>query len=474
MRANEFINEVRIRPTGNDSPQAWIDYFLTSDHPNLKGKDPELLKRMALAARSKAVNNPPKPKPIFKPKPQNPNVRYWWQEKDEGIEEAFNQPYPLTWEQSDDSYDALAKLDDGTNLSINFNVEYDENNREYWHVEFWRNNSLAVTGEGDAQRVFATVLTAIQEFVKKERPKKIVFTADKEPGESRANLYTKLVKRYAQSMGFSVETETWGSSLSFILTRRVGSAASEVDEGWKDWVAGAGAAAMLAGGGGAAYDAYKASQKEPEAVVAKAPSDFNKGVQKIAKDAVPKQLVTGSPHEKFLTSAAVAAGIKGEELAQFLGQTAHESNNFKDLVELGGSNYFKKYEPVFKKDKKKKFVMDPKTGKPKNFNPKATRLGNTMPGDGEKYKGRGYIQLTGKYNYEQASKALGLDLVKNPQLVEKPEVAAKVAVWFWQNRVQSKVSDFGDTKASTKPINPGLKHLDQRKEKFGKFTTAMR
>ncbi len=250
----------------------------------------------------------------------------------------------------------------------------------------------------------------------------------------------------------------------------------DVDEGWKDWVAGAGAAAMLAGGGGAAYDAYKAHQaeKEPTAITAKAPSDFKKGVEKIAKDAVPKHLVTGSPHEKFLTQAAVAAGIKGEELAQFLGQTAHESNNFKSMTELGGSSYFKKYEPVFKKDKKKKFVMDPKTGKPKNFNPKAVTLGNTMPGDGEKYKGRGYIQLTGKWNYEQAGKALGLDLVKKPELVEKPEVAAKVAVWFWQNRVQSKVSDFSDTKASTKPINPGLKHLDKRKEKFGDFKTAMR
>lgn len=249
----------------------------------------------------------------------------------------------------------------------------------------------------------------------------------------------------------------------------------EVDEGWKDWVAGAGAAAMLAGGGGAAYDAYKASQaeKEPTPIVAK--SDFKKGVEKIAKDAVPKHLVTGSPHEKFLTAAAVAAGIKGEELAQFLGQTAHESGNFKSMVELGGSDYFKKYEPKFVKDKKtKKFILDTKTKKPKNFNAKAEVLGNTMPGDGEKYKGRGYIQLTGKYNYEQAGKALGLDLVKNPQLVEKPEVAAKVAVWFWQNRVQPKVSDFGNTAKATKPINPGLKHLEKRKEKFGDFKTAMR
>ncbi len=252
-----------------------------------------------------------------------------------------------------------------------------------------------------------------------------------------------------------------------------------VGEGWKDWVAGAGAAAMIAGGGGgAAYDDYKSKQGQDEkpAVVAQASkSDFKKGIEKIAKDAVPKQSVTGSPHEKFLTGAAVAAGITGVELAQFLAQTAHESHNFKSMVEYGGKDYFKKYEPKFVKDKKtKKVILDPKTKKPKNFNPKAATLGNDQPGDGEKYKGRGYIQLTGKYNYEKAGKALGLDLVKNPQLVEKPEVAAKVAVWFWQNRVQAKVSNFDDTRASTKPINPGLKGLPDRKEKFQDFKTAMR
>ena len=85
----------------------------------------------------------------------------------EFIVESFDQPYAMTWEQGDSSYDALAKLDDGTNLSVNFNEEYDAEGRQYWHVEFWRNNSLDVTGEGDAQRVFATVLTAIQELDRK-------------------------------------------------------------------------------------------------------------------------------------------------------------------------------------------------------------------------------------------------------------------------------------------------------------------
>jgi predicted chitinase len=242
-------------------------------------------------------------------------------------------------------------------------------------------------------------------------------------------------------------------------------------EGWKDWVGGATLGAAVAAGGPAAYDAYKANQDDKEKIVSVAKDDdkksnFEKGMIKIAKDATPKKTVTDSPHEKYLTKAAIAAGIKGEELAQFLAQTAHESHNFKSMVEYGGSLDFKKYEP--------KFVKDKKTGKLVQVNAKAKTLGNTKVGDGARYKGRGYIQLTGRYNYKKAGQALGLPLEEKPELVEKPEVAAKVAIWFWQNRVQPKVDDFYDTKASTKPINPGLKGLKDRKEKFKDFKTAMK
>jgi putative chitinase len=237
-----------------------------------------------------------------------------------------------------------------------------------------------------------------------------------------------------------------------------GSVGEGVEEGWKDWVTGAGLAAMAAGGGGAAYDAYKASQaeKEPTAIVAKADdkSNFKKGVERLAKDAVPKRSVTDSPHEKLLTKAAVAAGIKGEELAQFLAQTAHESHNFKSMVEYGGSLDFRKYDPKYA---------------PK----KAKALGNKKVGDGARYKGRGYIQLTGRYNYKRAGEALGLPLEQKPELVEKPEIAAQVAIWFWQNRVQPRVDDFGNTPQATKPINSGLKGLQDRKDKFQDFKTAM-
>jgi putative chitinase len=245
----------------------------------------------------------------------------------------------------------------------------------------------------------------------------------------------------------------------------------QTDEGWKDWVGGAALGAAVAAGGAAGYDVYKSSQqeKEPERISVSGKvqdkSNFEKGIIKIAKDAIPKKSVTGSPHEKLLTKAAIAAGITGEELAQFLAQTAHETGNFQHMVEIGGSLDFKKYEPKFVKDK---------TGKLVQVNPKAKTLGNTKKGDGAKYKGRGYIQLTGKYNYKKAGEALGLDLVNKPELVEKPEVAAKVAIWFWQLRVQPRVDDFYNTKAATRPINPGLKGLDDRKEKFQDFKTAMK
>jgi hypothetical protein len=85
------------------------------------------------------------------------------------VNEAFDQPYRLRWEHGDyGDVDAYAKLDDGNYLSIMFNKGFSQGTKEEaWNVEFFRNNSQEVTGEGDAQRVFATVLSAIQKFIKK-------------------------------------------------------------------------------------------------------------------------------------------------------------------------------------------------------------------------------------------------------------------------------------------------------------------
>ena len=153
--------------------------------------------------------------------------------------------------------------------------------------------------------------------------------------------------------------------------------------------------------------------------------------------------------ESLLHRAAVAAGIVGIELAQFMAQTKHESWNFSRLKEKGiGKGYFaKKYDPKYA----------PKTAK---------ILGNKQVGDGEKFHGRGFIQLTGRDNYRMASQALGIDLLNDPYLAERPDVAAKIAVWYWKTRVKPYINNFNDTKAVTQKINPALRGLQDRHAKF--------
>ena len=134
------------------------------------------------------------------------------------VAEAFDQPYKLKWEKGDHGdYDALATLDDGTYLSIMFNNEFKNN----WMVEFYRNNSQEVTGEGDAQRIFATVLAAIAHFIQKKKPASLFFSAVKEddPKGSRARLYASLVTRYAAKLGYSVTTRNDDRGMSFKLTK---------------------------------------------------------------------------------------------------------------------------------------------------------------------------------------------------------------------------------------------------------------
>jgi putative chitinase len=166
-----------------------------------------------------------------------------------------------------------------------------------------------------------------------------------------------------------------------------------------------------------------------------------KSVKAAPKPYVP---VTGSPFEISLRKAAIGAKIVGAELAAFLGQCAHESAKFTTTKEFAdGSQY------EGRKD-----------------------LGNVKPGDGARYKGRGFIQITGRANYTAAAKDLGIDLVNHPELAEKPDVAAKVSLWYWKTRVQPKISNFTNTKAVTKKVNGGTNGLQQRTNLTKSFQVA--
>jgi hypothetical protein len=114
----------------------------------------------------------------------------------------------------------MATASDSTPIHIMFNNEGDDE----WQVEFYRSNTQSITGEGDAQRIFSTVLSAIQQFIQKEQPWRIIFSASKdvEPGQnnqSRAKLYNSLVKRYARAWGYDEYSEDHGDQVTYELTR---------------------------------------------------------------------------------------------------------------------------------------------------------------------------------------------------------------------------------------------------------------
>ena len=153
----------------------------------------------------------------------------------EVIIETFDQPYSIKWEEGEDSeaVDALATLGDGTYLSIMFSKEFGDYGDDLgdWAIEFHRNNSQEVSGEGDAQKVFATVLEAIRQFTKKYKPNTVTFSASKEPEpemvkpgananpESRAKLYNRLVQRYAGAMGYTAQQQEGNGKVTYVLKR---------------------------------------------------------------------------------------------------------------------------------------------------------------------------------------------------------------------------------------------------------------
>lgn len=83
-------------------------------------------------------------------------------------------------------------------------------------------------------------------------------------------------------------------------------------------------------------------------------------------------------------------------------------------------------------------------------------LGNTQPGDGVRYKGRGLIQITGRSNYALASLALGLPLLDKPELLEEDMHAARSAGWFWYKKNLNSLADMGQFQLITRRINGGL------------------
>jgi putative chitinase len=162
-------------------------------------------------------------------------------------------------------------------------------------------------------------------------------------------------------------------------------------------------------------------------------------------------------------------------LAHFLAQCGHESGGFRVTQEnlnysaKGLAGIFKKYFPT-------EAAATPYARQPQKIANKvyANRManGSEASGDGYKFRGRGYIQLTGRDNYTQFGKAIGEDIANNPDVVSS-NYALLSAAWFWSKNGLNKLADggAGDTVVTsiTKRVNGGTIGLADRIKHFKEY-----
>jgi putative chitinase len=127
-------------------------------------------------------------------------------------------------------------------------------------------------------------------------------------------------------------------------------------------------------------------------------------------------------------------------IAHFLGQTCEESAGFRTTEEFASGEEYE--------------------GR--------ADLGNVRDGDGPRYKGRGLLQLTGRANYAEYGKALGVDLENQPKLAAEPALSLRIACEYWKRHKINDACDRDDIIAVTRLINGGTNGLDERR----KFTSA--
>ena len=184
--------------------------------------------------------------------------------------------------------------------------------------------------------------------------------------------------------------------------------------------------------------------------------------------------------EPALTQAMAEAGITDpNEQAAFMGQMHHESGGFRTMEE---SFNYRSADRIMEVSATARSQGREAVEAAMAQGPEAVaelmyggRMGNTEAGDGYRFRGRGYTQLTGRDNYEAASEALGIDLVNNPDMAADPEVAAKVATWYWQSRDGlSEAAQRGDTREVTRLINGGDNGLADREATTREYLAAAR
>ena len=158
--------------------------------------------------------------------------------------------------------------------------------------------------------------------------------------------------------------------------------------------------------------------------------------------------------------------------ASWIGQCGHECGNFRIMEE--NLNYrAPTLLKLFPKTPKRQWGFTPEEAAAYEKQPVrianriyGNRMGNRdeASGDGFRFRGSGFLQLTGHSNFYHAGQALGVDFVMQPELVRTPMYAAQTAGWFWQTQRLNQFADSGDILTMTKRINGGTIGLEDRKK----------
>ena len=165
---------------------------------------------------------------------------------------------------------------------------------------------------------------------------------------------------------------------------------------------------------------------------------------------LPMSGVKASLFAPMLSIAMERFGIVGpKRVAAFIAQVGHESGQLRYVREIWGP-----------------------TSAQALYEGRAD-LGNNVPGDGFKFRGRGLIQITGRANYAACGEALGLDLVNHPELLEQPQFACSSAAWFWATNGLNPLADAGKFKTITRRINGGINGLVDRQKLWGKASLVL-
>jgi len=158
--------------------------------------------------------------------------------------------------------------------------------------------------------------------------------------------------------------------------------------------------------------------------------------------------------------------------ASWIGQCGHECGNFRIMEE--NLNYrAPTLLKLFPQNPKRVWGFTPETAAAYEKQPQrianriyGNRMGNRdeASGDGFRFRGSGFLQLTGMNNFFHAGQALGVDFIMQPELVRTPMYAAQTAGWFWQTHRLNQYADSGDILTMTKLINGGTIGLEDRKK----------